>query len=124
MTVSQIDVALASAWRPSVGQELRGFLAHREVRTTEFGTYPIVYIAPEGEEGLIAVHAFHETLKAGFKTLAPQRGSLVSITYAGLKESNSRLDSKGQPVEYHHYVVVDPDAEIEDGGMDWDDVPF
>lgn len=124
MSVSTLDVALATAWRPNVGDELRGFLAHREMRTTEYGTYPVIYIAPEEGQGLIAVHAFHQTLKDGFKTLKPTRGSLVSITYAGEKESNTRKDSKGQPVSYHHYVVVDPEAEVEDGNMDWDEVPF
>lgn len=129
MSVSMIDVALATAWRPAPGVTLEGAVAHRDVRTTEYGTYPVVYIAPLGVDtdkpgSLIAVHAFHTTLRDGLKTLAPQRGQIISITYAGTKESNSRTDSKGDKVEYHHYVVVDPDATVEDGALDWDDVPF
>lgn len=129
MSVSMIDIALAAAWHPTPGEELRGFLVHRELRTTEFGTYPIVYIAPEGVDvdkpgSLVAVHAFHQTLKEGLKTLAPQRGSLVSITYAGEKDSNTRTNSKGEAVTYHHYVVVDPDAEVEQSELDWDDPDF
>lgn len=129
MTVSMIDVALAQAWRPVPGDELRGFLAHREMRTTEYGTYPVVYIAPEGVDteklgSLVAVHAFHQTLKDGLKALAPQRGSAISITYAGEKDSNSRKDKDGEAVSYHHYVVVDPDATVEGGELDWDSPDF
>jgi hypothetical protein len=128
MTVSMIDVALAQPWRPAPGDELRGFVAHREIRTTEFGTYPVIFISPEGVDdrpgSLVAVHAFHTTLRDGFKALAPQRGTLVSITYAGEKESNSRKDSKGEPVSYHHYVVVDPDADLDAGELDWDSPDF
>lgn len=124
MTVSLLDVALATAWRPQPGDTLTGALAHRELRTTEHGTYPVVYIADGDTETLTAVHAFHTTLKDGLKELAPQRGSFISITYAGTKESNKRKDAQGEPVEYHHYVVVDPDATVEESTLDWDDVPF
>jgi hypothetical protein len=73
----------------------------------------------------VAVHAFHQTLKDGFKALAPQRGQFVSITYAGLKESNKRTDKDGEKVEYHHYVVIDPDATVDTtDSMDWDTPDF
>lgn len=117
MTVSTVDIATAPAWRPTPGDNLTGALAHREMRTTEFGTYPIVYIAADGDNPLVAVHAFHQTLKDGLKELAPQRGSFVSITYVGTKESKDER-------EYHHYVVVDPDATVDEGEIDWDNVPF
>lgn len=124
MTVSMIDVAMAQAWRPNPGNTLVGALAHREMRTTEYGTYPVVYIQKEETGELFAIHAFHQTLKDGLKTLAPQRGSFVSITYAGLKESNTRKDSKGDVVSYHHYIVVDPDAALDDSELDWDSPDF
>lgn len=121
MTVSILDIALASAWRPNVGDTLTGAVAHMERRTTEFGTYPVVFIDHEGT--LTAVHAFHQTLRDGFKELAPNRGDFVSITYAGTKESNKRTDGKGDPVEYHHYVVVDPDSVVDGSDISWDDDP-
>jgi hypothetical protein len=124
MSVSTLDIALATAWRPNVGDTLTGAVAHRETRTTEYGTYPVIYIAVDGGEQLVAVHAFHQTLLEGFKALKPQRGQFVSITYAGEKDSNTRKDSKGEPVSYHHYVVVDPDATVEETEMDWDDPDF
>lgn len=124
MSVSMIDVAMAQAWRPEVGETLVGAVAHREPRTTDYGTYPVIYIEDSTTGNLVAVHAFHQTLLEGFKSLAPQRGQFVSITYAGEKDSNTRKDSKGDAVSYHHYVVVDPDAELEQGELDWDSPDF
>lgn len=121
MSVDTLAVALAPAWRPNPGDTITGALAHRDTRVTEYGTYPVVYIDVEGS--LVAVHAFHQTLKDGLKELKPQRGDFVSITYAGEKESKN-TDSKGEKRTYHHYVVLDPDSEIDGGEMDWDDVPF
>lgn len=119
MSVSTLDIALANAWRPAVGDTLTGAVAHMEKRTTEFGTYPIVYIDVDGT--LTAVHAFHQTLRDGFKELRPSRGDFVSITYAGTKASNKRTDSKGEAVEYHHYVVLDPDSSVDGSELTWDE---
>jgi hypothetical protein len=124
MTVSMVDIALATAWRPKPGDKLTGAVAHRDTRTTEYGTYPVVYIAPEGDGPLYAVHAFHTTLKDGLKELAPQRGQFIEIHYLGEKDSGKRVDKEGEPVSYHHYVVVDPDASVDQSDIDWDDVPF
>lgn len=118
MTVSVVDIATAPAWRPEVGGNLTGAVAHREIRTTEYGTYPIVYIDAEGT--LTAVHAFHQTLRDGFKELAPNRGDFVSLTYVGVKESKNK-DAKGESRKYHHYVVVDPDSELDGAELTWDD---
>jgi hypothetical protein len=124
MSVSVLEVAMANAWRPDPGTTLVGALAHREVRTSEFGTYPIVYIAVEGSEELVAVHAFHQTLRDGLKELAPQRGQFISITYVGEKESKNE-DSRGNKRTYHHYVVVDPDDSVDStSDLDWDNVPY
>jgi hypothetical protein len=124
MTVTVLELAMAEAWRPTPGSNLTGALAHREMRTTEHGTYPLVYIANSETDTLVAVHAYHQTLKDGLKELAPQRGSFVSITYVGEKESKN-TDSKGENRVYHHYVVVDPDAVLDDSSqLEWDDVPF
>lgn len=123
MTVSILDLAMAEAWRPIPGTTLVGALAHREIRTTEYGTYPVVFIAEEGSDKLIAVHAFHQTLKDGLKEMAPQRGQFVSITYVGEKDSKN-TDAKGDPRSYHHYVVCDPDDVVDASDLSWDDVPF
>jgi hypothetical protein len=121
VTVSTLDIALASAWRPQVGDTLTGAVAHMEKRTTEFGTYPVVYIDVDGTH--TAVHAFPQTLRDGFKELAPYRGEFVSITYAGTKASNKRTDGKGEAVEYHHYVVLNPDSAVDGADINWDDDP-
>lgn len=125
-TVGMVDILMATAWRPNVGDTLTGAFVHREMRRGgEYGDYLICYLDPNDDGPLRAVHAFHQTLKDGLKELAPTKGQIISITYAGQKESNSRKDSKGNPVEYHHYAVYDPEAVVEDEGTDnWDDVDF
>lgn len=122
--VSVVDVMMAQAWRPNPGDTLTGAVVHMAKRTTEYGTYPVVYFAVDDVDGLIAVHAFHTTLKDGFKTLSPSRGEFVSVTYAGMKESNKREDKNGDPVEYHHYAVYRPDETVEESSMDWDSPEF
>lgn len=121
MTISVLDLALAPAWRPGEGETLTGAVAHREMRTTDYGAYPVLYIEKD-DATLVAVHAFHSTLKAGLVERQPQKGEFISITYAGLKLSNSRKDKGGNPVEYHHYVVTDPDATADDEVIIWDDM--
>jgi hypothetical protein len=123
VSVDTIAIAMAAAWRPQPGQNLTGAVAHREIRTTEYGTYPVIYIADADSDSLVAVHAFHQTLRDGFKELAPQRGQFVSITYVGEKESKT-LDAKGSPRTYHHYVVVDPDSVLDSAELDWDSPDF
>lgn len=122
--VSVVDIMMATAWRPNPGDTLTGAVVHREIRTTEHGTYPIVYIDADTVDGLIAVHAFHQTLRDGLKELAPSRGEIISITYGGRKESNKRQDAKGEPVEYHHYAVYNPEDTVETSELDWDSPDF
>jgi hypothetical protein len=109
-------VATAKAWMPKAGDEVTGTLVHVTGRTSEYGTYPVVYLEPVDKDGvigeMIAIHAFHTTLNEGFKELAPARGSTVWVAYHGLKESRGRKDKDGKPVEYHHYTVLDPTAEV------------
>ena len=120
--VSVVDVMLASAWRPEEGDTLTAAVVHREIRTGgEYGNYPIVYMDRNDGNPLVAVHAFHQTLKDGLKELAPTRGQIISITYAGKKASNKRVDSKGEPVEYHHYAVYNPESNVDGGDLNWDD---
>lgn len=119
---SVVDVMLSAAWRPKPGDTLTGAVVRRELRTGgEYGNYPIVYMDRKDGSPLVAVHAFHQTLRDGLKELAPARGDIISITYAGQKESNKRVDSKGNPVEYHHYAVYDPESSFDDGVIEWND---
>lgn len=120
--VSVVDIMLATAWRPKEGDTLTGAVVHREIRRGgEYGNYPIVYIDTNQGGALTAVHCFHQTLKDGLRELAPTRGEIISITYAGKKESNKRTDSKGEPVEYHHYAVYDPESSVDGTEISWDD---
>jgi hypothetical protein len=121
-TVSVVEIMLATAWQPKAGETLTGAVVHRVMRTGgEYGNYPIVYMDRNDGNPLVAVHAFHQTLRDGLKELAPTRGQIISIAYAGMKESNKRTDSKGNPVEYHHYAVYDPESSVEGGAFDWSD---
>jgi hypothetical protein len=119
------DIMLAVAWRPNPGDTLTGALVHKQKRTGgEYGDYTICYFDLNNGGPLLAVHAFHQTLKDGLKELAPARGDFVSITYAGTKESNKRVDSKGEPVAYHHYAVYDPESTIGETADIWDEADF
>jgi hypothetical protein len=123
--VSMADILMAVAWRPNPGETLTGAFVHRQKRSGgEYGDYLICYFDLNDGSPLRAVHAFHQTLKDGLKELAPSRGDFVSITYAGLKDSNKRVDKNGDPVAYHHYAVYDPQATVEEVDESWDDVDF
>jgi hypothetical protein len=123
--VSYTDILMATAWRPLPGDTLTGAFVHRDVRRGgEYGDYMICYFDKNDGSPLVAVHAFHQTLKDGLKELAPDKGDIISITYAGQKVSNKRVDSKGRAVEYHHYGVYNPEAAVESADMSWDSPDF
>jgi len=77
--------AVAVAWRPKAGEKLIGTIIDVDVRTGEYGAYPIVTIASdEGAE--VAVHCFHAVLKSEFSKRPPRAGERVGLKYLGLTE--------------------------------------
>ncbi len=96
----------ATSWRPGPGDVLRGHMVTVEARTTEYGTYPAVYV--ELEDGTLAVaHAFHTVLKEELKRVKPNPGDYIEMVYLGQQDSAKRKDAGGKPVRTHVYSVSD-----------------
>lgn len=112
----KINIQTAPAWDPAPGQTIDGTVAHIGMRGSQYGPYPAVTLSvPSAEDpealAYTVVRAFHGTLKTALFELKPKVGDRLTITYGGRKASKERRDSAGDPVEYHVYTVIDPDAE-------------
>lgn len=111
----KINIQTAPAWEPAPGQTIDGTVVHIGTRESQYGHYPVVTLAvafAEDPEAVsyVAVRAFHSTLKSALYEVKPNVGDRLIITYGGRKESKTRRDSNGNPVSYHVYTVIDPDA--------------
>lgn len=114
----RINIQTAPAWDPAPGQTIDGTVAHIGLRESQYGAYPVVTMAVTSAEdpesvSYAAVRAFHNTLKSALFEVKPKIGDRLTITYGGRKESKGRRDSNGNPVQYHVYTVIDPDAPVE-----------
>ena len=96
----------AVAWRPVAGDVLTGHMITVEGRTTEYGTYPALYMEMD-DATLVVVHAFHTVLKEELKRVKPTPGSYLEIAYLGQQDSAKRKDAGGKPVRTHLYSVSD-----------------
>ena len=67
---------------------------------------------------------FSTILADAFVTAAPQVGELFAIRYSGVRASGSRIDTHGDPVEYHHHAVVWPDRPDVATSTSWADIPL
>lgn len=122
-----INIRSARGWKPNPGETLVGTVAHIGRRESEYGAYPVVTLAadsPDDPEAVnyIAVNAFHSILKTALYDIKPAIGSRLSVTYQGQIEGK-RKDKDGNPVKYHAYTVIDPDAPAEETEFSWDDDP-
>lgn len=111
----RINIQTAPAWDPAPGQTIDGTVAHIGMRESQYGAYPCVTLSAASADdpealSYVAVRAFHETLKTALFKLKPKVGDRLTITYGGRKASKTRRDAGGNPVEYHTYTVIDPDA--------------
>ena len=105
-----ILIKSARAWRPEPGDILRGHVITVQARTSEYGTYPVVYLQEDDEAGndkLWAIHAFHTVLKAEYMRVKPGPGNYLETAYLGKHPSAKRKDSKGEPVLTHLYSASD-----------------
>ena len=111
----KINIQTAPAWEPASGQTIDGTVAHLGQRESQYGPYLVVTLEVPSEEdpeavSYVAVRAFHGTLKSALYELKPSVGDRLTITYGGRKASKNRKDSAGEPVKYHVYTVIDPNA--------------
>lgn len=111
----KINIQTAPAWDPAPGQTIDGTVAHIGMRESQYGAYPCVTLSvPSADDpeavSFVAVRAFHGTLKSALYELKPSVGDRLTIAYGGKKASKGRRDAAGNPIEYHVYTVIDPDA--------------
>lgn len=99
------NLAKAQAWLPEPDTTIVATVVGLRLGSTEeYGDYPIiVYSLDNGE--FIAVHAFHTLLRERLAELGTDIGKRQILSYLGTKASRKRVDSKGNPVEYHDYYV-------------------
>lgn len=112
----------AAAWRPEPNTYRTGNLiaVRRGGIGGEYGEYPILVM--EDKDGIFAVHAFHTLLINYLKEIKPRRGEELTVWYGGQRESGKRVDSKGDPVKYHHYTVVKGDgSDMDMNDFTWDE---
>lgn len=113
-----MKIQAARAWRPNTGDMISGAIVAITSRTSEYGTYPVVTLDTGDDTHYTAVHAFHTTLLDGLKQLRPTPGETLTIAYMGKVASNKRKDANGDRVQYHHYVIDNPDSTTP---YSWDD---
>lgn len=115
---SRLDLESAEGWTPEAGDTLIGTIVGIKASApNEYGIYPIVTVATE--DGTVAIHCFHQTLKDPLLEQRPVVGEKVAVAYLGTKESKKRKDSNGNPVKYHNYSMVVDRPQTEDS-TSWD----
>jgi hypothetical protein len=79
--VATQDFSFPEAWRPEVGDALKGKVVEIDVVNGEYGGYPVVTV--EGPEGARAAHAFHTVLRNELAKRNVQVGDEIEILYGG-----------------------------------------
>jgi hypothetical protein len=114
----QLAAQGAKGWKPEPGDTLTGVVVGiTPSNPGEYGIYPIVTIRKDDGE-LVALHAFHATLKNRLIEKRPVAGEVIAVQFHGERESKKE-DSRGRKRTYNSYaVVVDrPDSEA---NTSWD----
>jgi len=120
-----MKLAKAPAWMPTPGTTVRAHVIAMSMRTTEYGTVPVLtYETPGGE--VFTVWAFHSVLRERLAELKTDIGSDQYLTYVGTQTSKKRVDSEGKPQKYHDYYAdnvenVGKSAGGKEAGFTFDD---
>ena len=107
----------ASGWRPEEGDEVEGVVLGVKMATSDFGTYPIVFVLGNDDEP-VALHCFHTALQNEMTTQRPERGDDVYVKYLGPKSDYD--SSKGYKAPELYSVLV---TKLDDARSVWDTVP-
>lgn len=94
----------APAWMPEPGTTIKAEVIGLRMGQSEYGAYPIVIYRQESGD-VVAVHAFHTTLRETLQELGTTIGKWQYVSYDGKRASRTRKDSNGEPVQYHLYDV-------------------
>jgi hypothetical protein len=98
-----MQIRQAPAWRPTPGTRIRATVIGLRMGDSEYGKYPIIVYKTHSTNEVVALHAFHTILRERLAELQTDIGADHFITYLGTRPSGSRVDSKGDPVNYHNY---------------------
>lgn len=106
----RMELRNAPGWRPAPNTTVRAEVIGLHMGESEYGPYPkIIYRRKEYDgtptEEVFALHAFHQVLKDRLRELGTDIGKEQFLTYLGTRASGTRVDSKGEAVEYHNYDV-------------------
>lgn len=97
-----------TSWKPQPGDTITGRIEDISEHDAGYGRYPILELATG--TGTVAVHAFHDVLKAELARLAPEIGDTVTIAYKvkhlerGYHQYRVRDgDGRGRGINWSHY---------------------
>ena len=112
-----LNARTAPGWRPAEGDILTGRIVSITRAESEYGAYPRLVI--ENEYGMVAVHAFHSTLKQGLADLHAAGhladGALITIAYAGRRITNATKNLPAEKqIRYELYTVLAGDGTAAD----------
>lgn len=84
------DPVFADAWIPQdEGDTIIGQITQISSRDTEYGTYTIITILPDGEDTPLAVHCTGTILASHIDADQPAVGDRYAIRYAGERQSKN-----------------------------------
>lgn len=106
------EFEFAEGWKPEPGDVIKGVVEDLSLAYSEYGNYPVVTIRTD--DGSVAVHAFHQTLRGKLEELQPVKGDTIGVKYYG------EVKPEGAKRSYHKYRVKSDTAN--QGGF-WDKVP-
>lgn len=105
-----VQIRTAKAWRineedvaDGAAVQVTGNIFAIVPRIGDYGKYPVVIL--ETDEGMLAVHAFHQLLFTQLKEIKAHAGMEVVFSYAGKREKN-KAESDGTKRKYHDWTVV------------------
>lgn len=95
----------SKGWKPAPGETLSGTVVDLyDSSPGEYGEYPIMEVATNDGE-IIAVHAFHTTLKSALERRKPKVGDRIGLRYEG-RTTSGGFGDKGY--ESYRMIVLPP----------------
>lgn len=109
----QAERANAPAIRLEEGEMVAGTIEQISVRTSDYGTYPVLVLKRNDNSELVTLHAFHQIIQDRLKELKPQKGDMLFVSYAGKRQKNNPTEdeiAKGR--DTYHLYNLETDASL------------
>ena len=106
-------IAKAPAWMPSPGEVIVGEIIGLSMREADYGPYPVITFQKD-DGNVVNLHAFHGMIQQQLADLQADLGSMLIITYAGLRKK-TKPNAKGEIEEYHDYYAEDFNKVLDSG---------